>query len=108
MEARVRKLATGVHDTRAEMARVQLELNLQIAELQLKAQPSTSPEVREQRITAVTTMIVEIDSEVAHCMQLFEQSFEVLATLQEDPTIEHLEKEAGEIQHKYDKVKWTA
>lgn len=39
MEVCVRKLATGVSDTRVEMGRVQLELNLQITEPQLKTQP---------------------------------------------------------------------
>lgn len=33
VEVRICKLDTGVHDARAEMARVQLELNLQITEL---------------------------------------------------------------------------
>lgn len=33
VEACVRKLATGVHDAQTEMARIQLELNLQIIEL---------------------------------------------------------------------------
>lgn len=46
VEARVQKLATGLHDARAEMVGVELELNLQIAELQFKAQPSTLSEVR--------------------------------------------------------------
>lgn len=43
LEACIWKLATGVHEEKEEMVRVQLELNLQIAKLQLKAQPSTSP-----------------------------------------------------------------
>lgn len=43
----IRKLATGMCDTQTKMARVQLELNLQITELQLRAQPSTLPEVKE-------------------------------------------------------------
>ena len=47
VEVRIHKLATGVHDTRTKMAWVQLELNLQIMELQLKAQPSTPPEVKD-------------------------------------------------------------
>ena len=47
LQACVRKLAVGVRDKREEMARVQLELNLQIAELQLKAQPSTLSKVKE-------------------------------------------------------------
>jgi len=34
VEVCIHKLATGVHDTRTKMVRVQLELNLQITELQ--------------------------------------------------------------------------
>ena len=41
IEVHIHKLAIGVHDTHTEVARVQLELNLKIMELQLKAQPST-------------------------------------------------------------------
>lgn len=47
VEVHVKKLVAGVHDGREEMAKVQLELNLQITELQLKAQPSTPPKVKE-------------------------------------------------------------
>lgn len=41
VEVCICKLATTVCDTRTEMARVQLELNLQIIELQLRAHPLT-------------------------------------------------------------------
>ena len=47
VEVHIRKLAIGVCDARTEMARFQLELNLKITELQLKAQPSTLLEVKE-------------------------------------------------------------
>lgn len=39
VEVRIRKLAMGVHDPPTEIAGVQLDLNLQIIDLQLKAQP---------------------------------------------------------------------
>jgi len=107
VEAHVRKLATGVRDARAEMARVQLELNLQITDLELKAQPSTPPEVKEQRTTMVTIAMAAVDSVVTEYVNLFEQSFEVLTTLQEDPNIEHLETEARKLQQRYDEVKGT-
>lgn len=69
------------------MARVQLELNLQIVELQLKAQPSTPPEVREQRANTITVAIAKVNNVVTDNTKLFEQLFEVLTTLQEDPNI---------------------
>lgn len=43
IEVHICKLDTGVRNARTKMVRVQLELNLQIIDLQLKAQPSTSP-----------------------------------------------------------------
>jgi len=89
------------------MARVQLELNLHIEKFQLKAQPSTLPEVKEQRTTASTTTMVAVDSAGIDYMKLFEQSLEVLTTLQEDPNIECLEIEACELQQRYNKVKGT-
>lgn len=46
-KARISRLVVGVREVKEEMAKVQLELNLQIAELQLKLQPSTPPEVKE-------------------------------------------------------------
>jgi len=49
--------------------------------------------------------MVAVDSVVTDCMKLFEQSLEVLTTLQEDPNIEHLETEAREMKHKYDEIK---
>jgi len=90
------------------MARVQMKLNLHIVELQLKAQPSTPLEIREQRTTAVITTMAVIDSAVADCRQLFEQSFDLLTTLQEDSNVDFLEIEARELQERYDEIKGTA
>ncbi len=47
VDEQVYKLAIGVRDARTELAKVQLELNLQIVELQLKAQPSNLTKVKE-------------------------------------------------------------
>lgn len=72
VEAHVHKLAIGVCDARPKMARVQLELNLKIIEFQLKAQPSSLSEFKEQHTTIVTIIIALVDSAVVDCMQLFE------------------------------------
>lgn len=87
----VYKLTTRVHDACIELAKVQLELNLQIADLQLKAQPSTPSEVKEQCATTVRETIAVVDSAVADCTGLFKQSFEVLKSMQEDPNVQQLE-----------------
>ncbi len=108
MEVHICKLATRVSDARVEMARVQLELNLQVVELQLKAQPSTLPDIREHRTTIVITTMVVVESAVTNCMKLFEQSFKVLNTLWEDPNVERLETKVHELQQKYDEVKGIA
>eukprot|EP00253_Pinus_taeda_P013908 PITA_13908 len=47
VEVRTCKLAIGVHDTQTKMARVLLDLNLQITKLQLKAKPSTPAKVKD-------------------------------------------------------------
>ena len=73
------------------MTKVQLELNLQIAELWLKAQLSNPLEVREQCANAITAGLDEIDSLVRDCNRMLEESFEVLTNLQEEPSIQRLE-----------------
>ncbi len=81
VEVLIRKLASGMHDTRTEMVRVQLELNLYIIELHLRAQRSTLSEVKEQWKATITEAVATVESTVADCMQLLEQSFEVLTSL---------------------------
>lgn len=51
----IRRLAARVCKARDQMDNVQLELNLQITKLQLKAQPSTPPEVREECASTITS-----------------------------------------------------
>jgi len=51
--------------------------------------------------------MVAVDSVVTDYMKPFEQSFEVLTTLQEDTNIEHLETEVHKLQQRYDEVKGT-
>lgn len=97
VDEQVYKLAIGVRDARTDLAKVQLELNLQIAGLQLKAQPSTPPEVKDQHATVVTEAIAVVDSAIADYTQLFEKLFEVLKSLQEDPNVQWLETEAQEL-----------
>lgn len=60
VEVQIHKLATRVHEAREETIKVQLELNLQITKLQLKVQPSTAPEVREQCSSAIKEGLEEI------------------------------------------------
>lgn len=81
-----------------------MDLNLQIVELRLKAQPSTPPEVREECPDDIQKGLEEIEQAVQSYTTLLEESFEVLTTLQEDPTIQRLEIEARELQMQYDSV----
>lgn len=60
------------------MAKVQLELNLQIVELQLKAQPSTSLEIRKHRASAIILGMGEIKSVIRDSTGMLEELFEVL------------------------------
>ena len=86
----------------------QLELNLQIAEMQLKAQPSTPLEIIEQRASTIAAGLEEIGGEVRDYTGMFKQALEVLTNLQEDPNIQCLEIEVHEYQQQYDSVKGTA
>ena len=81
VEVLIHMLVVGVHKAREEMTKVQLELNLQIAKLWLKAQPSTPLEVREQRASAITAGLDEIRGAVRDCTNMLEESLEVLTTL---------------------------
>lgn len=63
------------------MAKVQLELNLQIAELWLKVQPSTPPVLREQCANTITSGMEEISSVVRDLTRMLEESFDVLTNL---------------------------
>jgi len=69
------------------MTKVQLELNLQIIELWLKAQPSTPLEVREERSSAITSGMEQINNAVRDSTRMLEESFDVLINLQDDPNI---------------------
>lgn len=64
VEIHIHKLATGVRDTQTEMVRVYLELNLQIIELHLSAQPPSPPEVKEHRVNAITEIVTVVESAV--------------------------------------------
>lgn len=79
---------------RIELAKVQFELNLKITEPELRAQPSTPPEVREQRKTYVKDVVAVFDTTVKDCTTLFEQALKVVTSLQEDPNLQRLETEA--------------
>lgn len=64
-------------------------------------------EVKEKCATVVTEVITAVDSVVVDCTRLFEQLFEVLTSLQEDPNVHRLEIEVRELQEHYDEVKGT-
>ena len=60
-----------MHDTKTEVARVQFKLNLKITEMELKSQPSTPPEVREEREVVVKEGVAMVDAVVVDCVVLF-------------------------------------
>ena len=108
VEVQIHTLETIVREDREETTKIQLELNLQIIELQLKVQPSTPPEVREQLVGAITTRLEGMGGLVWDCTSMLEEALEVITTLQEDPNIQHLETKAWELQKKYDSVRGIA
>lgn len=81
IEVRIHSLASEVCDAREETIRVQLELNLQITKLRLKAQPSTPPEIKEQHTSAIAARLEDMRGAVCECTNMLEQELEVLTTL---------------------------
>lgn len=82
-------------------------MNLKIIELELKSQPSTLLEVREQREAAIKDGVATVDTAMVDFTVLFEQAMEVVMTLQEDPTLQVLNTEVIELQQQYDEVRET-
>lgn len=108
VDARLRKLVAGVHKAWIELAKVQFELNLKIIELELRAQTSSPPEVREQCETIVKDAIIAVDTAVKDCTTLIEKVLKVVTSLQEDLELQRLEIEARELQQRYDEVEAMA
>ena len=61
-------------------------------------QSSTPLEVIAQCASAITSGMEEISSAVHNCTRMLEESFKVLANLQEDLNIQRLETEVRELQ----------
>ena len=92
---------------REKTTHVQLELNLHIIELRLKAQPSTPPEVKEQCVSVIQLGLEEIGWAVQECTGMLDQAFDILTSLQEDPNIQCLEIESRQLHEQYDSVRGT-
>ena len=72
MEAKIWKFVEGMFNTNTEMEKVRFELNLKITNFQLKTQPSTPLEVKEQREAVVRDGVIAVDVAVVECTALFE------------------------------------
>lgn len=83
----IHSLETGVREAKEETKKVQLELNLQIVKLRLKAQPSTPLEIREQCASTIKIGMEEIGAALHNYTDVLEQALEILITLQEDTNI---------------------
>lgn len=83
----VHKLAANVCEALEETVKVQLELNLQIVKLRLKAQPSTPPEVREQCTYAIQMGLEQIGQATQGCIGILEQALAILMHVQENPNL---------------------
>ena len=103
----IHKFSSGFCEVNEQAMRIQLDLNLKIAKLQLKAQPSMPLEVWEQCIGDIQKGLEDIEHALQSCTSLLEESFGILTTLQEDPTIQRLETKAQELQMQYDNMHRT-
>lgn len=71
VEMRVQKIAMGMCNTRKKLAKIQMELNIKIIELQLKAQSSNLLEAMEHCMTTMADVIEVVASALMDCMTLF-------------------------------------
>lgn len=78
---KIHHMVTGLHRAQEEAAKVQLELNLQIVELRLKAPPSTPPEVKEKCDHTIQSELEVIEHVVHNCTGLLDQSLLMLTSL---------------------------
>jgi len=65
------------------------------------------PEVRDQCAGDIQKGLKEFEQAMQNCTTLLEESFGVLTTLQEYPTIQWLETEVRELQMQYDSMHGT-
>jgi len=86
-----------MHYAKTELAKVQFVLNLKIINLELKAQPSTPPEVKEKHKATIKDVVATVDVIVKNFITLFEKSLKLLTSLQEYPNLQRLETEDREL-----------
>jgi len=60
----VQKLTIGVCDACTKLAKIELKLNLKIREFQLKAQPSTLTEIKEQCESTMKDIVAAVNNAV--------------------------------------------
>ena len=96
-----------VKDTKEEVDKVSLELQMHIVELQIKLQQPTQLEVREQYEVDAKVVMNNIETTVKDCSQIFEDIMEICASLHKDPRVKKIEIEIREKQQEFDKIKIT-
>lgn len=80
---------------------------MKIAELQLKLQPTTLPEVREHYEAAIKEGMATLDATVTDYVALFEQAIELMTNLQEHSNLQTLNIDVRELQCQYDEFRAT-
>lgn len=70
-----------MREAKDEVNLVQSELNMKIIELQLKLQPTTPPEIREQRGDAIKEGMAIVDAIVTNYTTSFEKAMELVTNL---------------------------
>lgn len=104
---KIQKLATAVKESQDEIVRVRFEMQLQISELQLKLQPMTPPEVREQCEATIEEGMTMVEDVVKGCKELFEQAMELWTSLQEDPALQKIGVDIKENQRQFNEILLT-
>lgn len=97
IENQVQKLATGFRNAKDEAAQSHWEISVQIVKLKLLTHPVMPPKIMEKCKNIITITREIITRTMKECIDFFTELIFTLTTLQEDPTLQHLEIEVQEL-----------
>lgn len=83
------------------------DLHIQIIELQLKLQLTTPLDIRDKCKASIRTHRENLDVAVKDFSELFKETLELWASLQEDPQVTKIKVSIQDKQLKYDEIKET-
>lgn len=90
---KVTKLALAIKESKNTLAKIKFEYGVQISELQIRLQPATPPEVREQRQKDLKATLKDIFDTVVDCGKYLHDTMQIWISLQKDSNIKNIKEE---------------